>query len=73
MERQYHDMYALFRHEPGAEQFYHTLPSYVQDQLSAHYKLVDSLERLHSYAAGISQTDSQKMDGPAVLPPPITI
>lgn len=50
MERKYNDMYALFRHEPGAEDYYNALPSYVQDQISPRYKAVDSFGRLENYA-----------------------
>ena len=31
----YTDLYALFRRDPGAEEYFNQLPAYVQDQLSA--------------------------------------
>ena len=43
----YTDLYALFRRDPGAEEYFNQLPAYVQDQLSARCRAVDSLERLH--------------------------
>lgn len=46
----YTDLYALFRRDPGAEEYFNQLPAYVQDQLSARCRAVDSLERLHAYA-----------------------
>ena len=42
----YTDLYALFRRDPGAEEYFNQLPAYVQDQLSARCRAVDSLERL---------------------------
>ena len=30
----YTDLYALFRRDPGAEEYFNQLPAYVQDQLS---------------------------------------
>ena len=44
----YTDLYALFRRDPGAEEYFNQLPAYVQDQLSARCRAVDSLERLHA-------------------------
>jgi len=46
----YRDLYALFRHEPQAEAYFNTLPTYVQEQIGAQYQCVDSLERLQYYA-----------------------
>ena len=39
----YTDLYALFRRDPGAEEYFNQLPAYVQDQLSARCRAVDSL------------------------------
>jgi len=47
----YSDLYTLFRHNPAAKEFFDSLPSHVQDRISAQYRLVDSLERLQEYAA----------------------
>lgn len=50
MHAPYQDLYALFRHEPQAEAYFNALPSYVQDQIGAQYRSVDSLARLEYYA-----------------------
>ena len=66
----YTDLYALFRRDPGAEEYFNQLPAYVQDQLSA----VDSLERLHAYADQFQAKGSpglvEEIGGKAFLPPP---
>lgn len=74
MERPYADMYALFRHNPDAEAFYNALPSYVQDQISARYLTVDSLDRLRSYAESILLTGGLRTEPVAgmSLPAPWT-
>lgn len=50
MERQYNDMYALFRHDHSAEEYFDSLPSYVQDRVRPRYQMVDSFDRLASLA-----------------------
>lgn len=65
----YADLYALFRHDSGAEAYFHSLPPYVQDQISARYRSVDSLGRLHAYAESIQRTGSLRTAGQSVLPP----
>lgn len=50
MERQFSDMYALFRHDRNAEEYFDELPSYIQDQIRPRYKNVDTFERLMGYA-----------------------
>ena len=54
-KKPYRDLYALFRHEPGAEDYFNRLPDYVQDQIAARYLTVDSMERLQSCAARMMQ------------------
>ena len=56
MRQPYRDLYALFRHEPEAEAYFNSLPSYVQEQLSASYQAVDSMERLRDYAQRMSRS-----------------
>lgn len=46
MEYRYHDMYALFRHERGAEEYFDALPSQVQDHIRPRFLAVDSYDRL---------------------------
>lgn len=46
MEEKYHDMYALFRHMHGAEEYFDALPSHVQDHIRPHFLSVDSYDRL---------------------------
>lgn len=74
MNRQYNDMYALFRHDGSAEAFFNALPSHVQDQISARYKMVDSLDRLRSYAESILRSGSLETGGAqgSILPAPWT-
>lgn len=50
MREAYRDLYALFRHEPRAEEYFNALPSHIQDQICAQYQSVDSLERLEALA-----------------------
>ena len=49
-------MYSLFRHEPGAEDYFEALPSYVQDQIAPRYRAVDSFARLENYADRFSHS-----------------
>ena len=69
MRQSYSDLYALFRHDSEAEAYFNSLPSYVQDQISARYRSVDSLGRLHAYAESIQRTGSLKTAGRMFLPP----
>lgn len=50
MDRQYSDMYALFRHDHSAEEYFDSLPSYVQDRIRPHYQRIDSFGRLENLA-----------------------
>lgn len=50
MKGKYDDMYALFRHEPGAEDYFEALPGYLQDRISPRYQSIDSFTRLEEYA-----------------------
>lgn len=75
MREPYSDLYVLFRHNPAAEEYFNTLPDYVQDQISAQYRSVDSLERLRDYAARLQQgilgpTPVENIGGQTYLPPP---
>ena len=55
MKGKYNDMYSLFRHERGAEEFFDSLPSYVQDRIGPRYLSIDSFERLEEYAEKYSR------------------
>lgn len=70
----YTDLYALFRRDPGAEEYFNALPAHVQDSLRAQYRSVDSLERLRWYAAKLQAQDGpdalEEIGGRAYLPPP---
>ena len=55
MRQPYRDLYALFRHEPEAEAYFNSLPSYAQEQLSASYQAVDSMEPLCKRQDGASR------------------
>ncbi len=50
MRQQYDDMYALFRHDRNAEEYFDELPSYIQDRIRPSYKNVDTFDRLMSMA-----------------------
>ena len=50
MRREYSDMYALFRHEPGAEEYFERLPSYLQDRIRPRYQMVSSFAVLEACA-----------------------
>lgn len=50
MEKQYGDMYALFRHDHSAEEYFDSLPSYVQDRIRPRYEMIDSFGRLENMA-----------------------
>ncbi|MEQ2442439.1 hypothetical protein [Pseudoflavonifractor intestinihominis] len=50
MRREYNDMYALFRHEPGAEEYFERLPSYLQDRIRPRYQMVNSFATLEACA-----------------------
>lgn len=71
MRQPYRDLYALFRHEPEAEAYFNSLPSYVQEQLNASYQAVDSMERLRDYAQRMSRSyPAEVIGGRAYLPAP---
>ena len=70
MEPFYQDMYALFRHDSRAEDFFNALPPYVQDQIRVRYRSVDSLARLQSYARSIQRTGSLNTAPRIILPSP---
>lgn len=48
MSRKYHDLYALFRHDRNAEEYFEELPGAIQDRVRAYYQSVDSFQRLLS-------------------------
>ena len=50
LDHRYDDMYALFRHDRNAEEFFDELPSYLQDQIRPRYRNVDTFDRLLEYA-----------------------
>ena len=54
MRREYSDMYALFRHEPGAEEYFDRLPSYLQDRIRPRYQMVNSFAELEDCAERLS-------------------
>ena len=54
MRREYNDMYALFRHEPGAEEYFDQLPSYLQDLIRPRYQMVNSFAELEDCAERLS-------------------
>lgn len=51
MNKQYGDLYALFRHDPSAEAYFNELPSFVQEHIRANHHQVDSFGRLMDYAS----------------------
>ena len=65
----YTDLYALFRRDPGAEEYFNQLPAYVPKNMTAEQK-----ERLHAYADQFQAKGSpelvEEIGGKAFLPPP---
>ncbi len=57
MEQKYSDMYALFRHDSQAKQYFQGLPDYVQEQISTRYQHVNSLASLKNYAENLTRGD----------------
>lgn len=53
MERQYLDLYSLFRHNPVAESYFQDLPNDVQDQIRTRRQQVNSFDDLQNYAGYI--------------------
>ena len=71
MREPYRDLYALFRHDPSAEEYFNSLPDHVQDRLSAQYRSIDTKERLMEYAGRAqSVTPVEEIGGRVYLPPP---
>ena len=70
MRDKYGDMYALFRHEPRAEEYFNALPGHIQDSISAQYHSVDSMERLEHLAhkAGAGSVEGWS-GGYGLIPP----
>lgn len=56
MRRDYADLYALCRHDPEADSYFHALPKSVQSQLSGRMKQINTLSDLRSHTI-------QLMDG----------
>lgn len=72
MRQPYTDLYVLFRHNPGAEEYFNHLPAHVQDRISAQYRQVDSLDRLRQFAARyqFSPSPLENIGGYTFLPAP---
>lgn len=57
MNREYADMYALFRHDHKAEAYFESLPDYVRDQISYRTKNMNTFEDLRNYADNLLRGD----------------
>ena len=75
MRQSYTDLYALFRHDPRAEEYLNALPAYVQDRLRARYQGIDTLEHLVLYARRIQARQTSgvaaTIGGNTYLPSPM--
>lgn len=49
MEKQYLDLYSLFRHNPAAENYFENLPDSVQEQIRTRRQLINSLSDLQGF------------------------
>lgn len=57
MNREYADMYALFRHDHKAEAYFESLPDYVRDRISYRTKNMNTFEDLRNYADNLLRGD----------------
>ncbi len=55
--QKYPDMFALFKSEPQAKQYFDKLPDYVRDQISTRAGNVNSFESLRDYAENLLRGD----------------
>ena len=55
--RKYDDLYSLIQSEPQADQYFRSLPEYVQDAISSRASGVNSYESLVSYAEKLTRGD----------------
>ena len=53
----YPDLHALLRQEPQAQQYFNTLPDYIQSQISARPGGVNSFASLRDYADNLLRGD----------------
>jgi hypothetical protein len=53
----YSDLHALLAGEPEAQAYFHSLPSYVQEQMETRSQGVNSLESLKDYAENLLRGD----------------
>lgn len=72
MRQPYSDLYVLFRHDPRAQEYFDRLPAHVQDQVSAAYRQIDTMDRLERFAARYHAPlfPLEGIGGQAFLPPP---
>ncbi len=54
---EYPNMYALFKTEPKAKQYFDELPDYIQSQISTRADGVNSFESLRHYADNLLRGD----------------
>ena len=70
----YTDLYALFRRDPGAEEYFNQLPAYVPVSYTHLTLPTIPEERLHAYADQFQAKGSpelvEEIGGKAFLPPP---
>ena len=55
--QKYEDLYSLIQSDPKADQYFRSLPEYVQDAISSKASGVNSYERLLSYAEKLTRGD----------------
>lgn len=73
MRPSYSDLYVLFRHSARARELFDQLPAHVQDEVSAAYRQIDTLDRLERFVARHHAPlfPLEEIGGQAFLPPPV--
>ena len=72
MRQAYSDLYVLFRHNSRAQELFDRLPAHVQDQVTAAWRQIDSMDRLERFAARYHAPlfPLEVVGGQTFLPPP---
>ena len=58
--QKYNDLYSLIQSDPKADQYFRSLPGYVQEAISSKASGVNSYESLITYAEKLTRGDLQK-------------
>ena len=55
--QKYNDLYSLIQSDPKADQYFRSLPGYVQEAISSKASCVNSYESLKTYAEKLTRGD----------------